>query len=169
LTPKSNPMKRIFRASLFLLAIGSFLLASQISCKKSLGQSVSTGNTTSPRVLFTINTGSPAHDSAEHPIPGGDSTVYVQVGSSLQTELYYSGIDGSNPTRIPIPSGLTLVDGPGVAARLTPDGSIVIFEAATVLNGPTSIYSMSLSGANLKTIVSSSVSSNDGVGLLDVN
>lgn len=32
-----------------------------------------------------------------------------------------------------------------------------------------SIYSMSLSGANLKTIVNSSVSSSGGVGFLDVN
>jgi Tol biopolymer transport system component len=160
-------MKQIIRAFLFLLAVGSLTFASQISCRKAVAQTIPTGSTT-PKVLFTVNSGTPAHDSAEHPIPGSDSTIYIQIASTLQTELYYCNLDGSNPTPIEIPSGLILVNGPGVNVRLTPDGSMVIFEAATVLNGPTAIYSMSLTGANLKTIVTGS-SSYGGVGLLDVN
>lgn len=158
-------MKKLFKAGVFLAALGLFILASQISCKKVIAQT-STTTTTTPKILYTVNVGSPAHDSTEYE-PSGDTTTrtVVVVPSTLQTELYYCNEDGSNPTQIPIPSGLIY----GGNAHLTPDGSTVIFLAYATPNTTCSIYSMSLSGTNLKTIVNSSVSSFGGVSLLDAN
>jgi hypothetical protein len=161
-------MKKLFKASVFLAALGLFILASQISCKKVSAQISTTAPGSTAKILYTVNTGLPYRDSTEHIVSDDTTaTVVVQLASTLQTELYYCNEDGSSPTLIPIPTNLILNN--GGSARLTPDGLTVIFQASTTQNGPASIYSISLNGSNLKTIVNSSVSSYGGVILLDAN
>jgi hypothetical protein len=162
-------MKKLLQASISLLLIGLFTLASQISCKKTTaGPTNST--TTTAKILYTVEIGSPGSPARDSFVVNGRDTTVIQipaVPSTLQTELHYCNVDGTNPTLVNIPASLILVN--NGSARLTPDGTQVIFEAQSSANSPASIYSMGLTGSNLNTAVSATASPNQQVSLLDVN
>ncbi len=75
--------------------------------------------------------------------------LYSSIESSHGWVFSIANNDGSNKTKIPIkmPAGLRIGSG---QAKLTPDGTTLVFTATTTTGGVFSIYSVSTNGSNLK-------------------
>jgi Tol biopolymer transport system component len=143
-------MKKLIRASLFLLSVGLFMLASQISCKKSTA-GPSTTNTASIKVLYAVV------NPAGYTVSNGDTTR-----TPASNQIYYCNEDGSSPTLVNMPANISWEN-----PHLTSDGTTVIFEGTS--NGVQSIYSMDLDGSNLKAIVNGPVQQGASISVMDVN
>lgn len=143
-------MKKLIRASLFLLSVGLFMLASQVSCKKSTAGPTATG-TTDIKVLYAmLNTES-------YTVSNGDTTRIPPT-----TQIYYCNEDGSSPTLVNMPANMSWEN-----PHLTSDGTTIIFEGTS--NGVQSIYSMGLDGSNLKAIVNGPTQQGASISVMDVN
>jgi hypothetical protein len=142
-------MKKLIRASLFLLSVGLFMLASQVSCKKSTAGPTTT-STTSIKVLYAVV------NPAGYTVSNGDTTR-----TPASNQVYYCNEDGSSPTLINMPINVSWEN-----PHLTSDGTM-IFEGTA--NGVQSIYSMGLDGSNLKAIVSGPTQQGASISVMDVN
>jgi Tol biopolymer transport system component len=143
-------MKKLIRASLFLLAVGLFMLASQVSCKKSTA-GPTTPSTASIKVLYAVV------NPAGYTVSNGDTTR-----TPASNQIYCCNEDGSSPTLINMPTSISWE-----SPHLTSDGTTVIF--AGTANGMQSIYSMELNGSNLKAIVNGPIQQGASVSVLEVN
>lgn len=131
-------MKKLIQASMFLFSIGVFLLASEISCKKSIGQT--TSSTTQGIILYGKNV----------QVPGSNTD---SVGNPILVWSYQfmvANIDGTNPRQIPIslPSGFSI----GQGGYLTSNGQTLVFTAQNTI-GTRYIYSCNLNGSNVKQLI----------------
>lgn len=134
-------MKKIKQGILLLLLVGAFLLATQISCQKTVAQN---NNTNSPANLILYGKSIPVFgqnvDSSGNPI---------RIG--LSYDFYLANIDGTNPKKIPIAHGPNLLITQG--GYLTPDGRTIIFTAHNQAGTLRSIYSCLTDGSNLKKLM----------------
>jgi Tol biopolymer transport system component len=75
--------------------------------------------------------------------------IYSSIESSRGWVFSIAQTDGSNQKRIPIkmPTGLRIGSG---QAKLTPDGTTLVFTATNTTGEAISIYSVSINGSNLK-------------------
>ena len=139
-------MKKIIRAIFALVAIGVFILITQISCQKATAQTSSSSAAISPGLILydqqvTITVAGPADSSGR----ATSITVYSR-------QYYIANIDGSNSRQIIIslPSGLYAQDG----GRLTIDGKTLVFPVSNQSGVQQDLYSCAIDGSSLKQIMS---------------
>ena len=137
-------MKKIIQAIFALLVIGTFILATQISCQKSNAQTSGTSTFSSPGLVLYDQQ---VTASVTVPLDSG-RTENVTVYSR---QYYITNIDGSNPRQIPItlPSGLYTQGG----GRLTVDGKTLVFPVSNQSGVQQALYSCIVDGSSLKQVV----------------
>ena len=133
-------MKKIIRAIFALLVIGTFILATQISCQKSSAQSSVTSAIGSPGlILYTQQVGTTVPSDS-----GRTTTIYT-------TQYHTTNLDGTNLKTIPIslPTGLNVSPG----GRLTNDGKTLLFLAYNSNTRQQYLYSCLMDGSSLKQVM----------------
>lgn len=135
-------MKRLIQASLFLLACSAFIIASQISCKKSSAQTT----TSAPNgglILLAKSVQVPGTPSTDTGVVS-QTTVWVEQYS-------LANLDGSNFHQIPItpPAGLFV----GGSAHLTHNGQTLVFQMFSQNQTIQAIYSCAIDGSNLQKVM----------------
>jgi Tol biopolymer transport system component len=134
-------MKKIIRAIFALLAIGAFILATQVSCQKSVAQT--SGNGTAPNIILY---------GKNILVPGSTTDSSGTPIKVWSYQFYIANLDGSNQRTIPItmPTGLYVLSTGGY---LTPDGHTIVFTAYNQAGTIHQIYSCSIDGSSLKKLL----------------
>jgi hypothetical protein len=138
-------MKKIIRAICALIAIGVFILATQVSCQKSTAQTSTSATVSSPGLILydqQITT------AAAGPTDSSGQTTTTTVYSR---QYYVSNLDGSNSRQIPVslPSGLYAQGG----GRLTIDGKTLVFPVSNQSGAQQALYSCAIDGSSTKQVM----------------
>lgn len=138
---KTHFMKKVIRAISALLAIGVFILATQISCQKTNAQATTNTIGAANLILYGKNV----------QVPGSTTDSSGNAISVWSYQFYVANNDGTNPRTIPIilPTGLYAAQG----GYLTPGGQTLIFTANNQSGTSHSIYSCGIDGSNLKKLL----------------
>lgn len=141
-------MKKLIQAISALLAIGAFILATQVSCQKTAAQTSNSPSAPSPGLILYDQQ---VATSAPGPVDSSGHATTVMVYSR---QYYVASIDGTNPRQIPIamPSGFYAQAG----GHLTVDGKTIVFPVSKQSGPLQFLYSCGIDGSSLKQVMNMS-------------
>ncbi|MBS1578962.1 MAG: hypothetical protein JST29_04910 [Bacteroidetes bacterium] len=166
-------MKKLLLGSIVLTVFAFAIIAFQLSCQKTAnaqttytlpaattstlgGVIVGSGLSVTSNGTLSVNTTSGGLTQLNKIL----YEVQPYTGNYSQIQIWMANIDGTGKVQIPIPQSLFPTAGSGNnesivsgSERLTPDGKTLVFTLSDGKAYTYTIYSISIDGTNLKTVV----------------